>query len=240
MTKSIRNKAWICAAIVAVVLVVDQVVKIWVKTSFPLGGGINMIGDWCRLYFVENEGIAFGLSFGDSYGKLILTLFRLVASVAIAYFLIKYIRKDSRYTLLVSITLILVGAIGNLVDSCFYGLIFNESTHEQVALLFPDGGGYGRFLYGRVVDMFYFPICEWVWPEWMPLVGGTQAEFFSAIFNVADVAVCVGVALFVVDQLVVESRKKNDSIETEKDVEKGDEEAPNCEKNDPVEVAEKA
>ena len=217
MDKSIRNKYIICFSIIAALLVIDQWVKIWIKSNFAIGDGIDLIGDWCKLYFVENEGIAFGISFGSDFGKLLLSIFRLLASIVIFIFLIKKIRKDARISLLVSISLIFVGAIGNMVDSCFYGLIFNESTPEQVATLFPEEGGYGKFLYGKVVDMFYFPIVEWTWPEWMPWIGGDHAEFFNAIFNVADSAVCTGVALLIIDQFKNDKKEKVETTETESD-----------------------
>lgn len=207
MDKTIKKKSWICIGIIALMLVIDQVVKIWIKTTLPIGGDIPLIGEWCRLHFVENEGIAFGVSFGDSFGKAFLTLFRLVASVVIVFILVRQLKKNAPYSLLISITLILVGAVGNLVDSCFYGVIFNESTYDQVATLFPDGGGYAGFLFGKVVDMFYFPMFHWTWPDWVPAVGGQSAEFFNAIFNVADSCVCVGVALLIIDQLWMHPEK---------------------------------
>lgn len=197
----------------ALLLIVDQVVKIWIKTTLPIGGDIPLIGEWCRLHFVENEGIAFGVSFGDSFGKAFLTLFRLVASVVIVFILVRQLKKNAPYSLLISITLILVGAVGNLVDSCFYGVIFNESTYDQVATMFPDGGGYAGFLFGKVVDMFYFPMFHWTWPDWVPAVGGQSAEFFNAIFNVADSCVCVGVALLIIDQLWLNPEKAKEQDE---------------------------
>lgn len=213
MSKSVRNKALICAVLALAVLVADQWLKIWIKTTFPIGGGVDLIGNWCKLYFVENEGMAFGMAFGGDIGKLILSLFRIVASVAIAFFIVKQVKRDSRYTLLISMSLILAGALGNVIDCCFYGLVFDESTHFQVATMFPDGATYGRFLHGKVVDMFYFPICEWTWPLWMPVVGGNHAEFFNAIFNVADAAVCSGVALLIIDQLFFTPSKKETPTE---------------------------
>lgn len=219
MNNKTGKKYLLCFGLIGLLLIIDQWVKIWVKTTFAIGEGVNLIGEWCQLYFVENEGIAFGISFGQDIGKLILTLFRLVASVAIMVILVKMIKEDKRYLLLISVTLIFVGAVGNLIDCCFYGLIFNESS-GQVATLFPSEGGYGKFMYGRVVDMFYFPIAEWTWPEWMPWFGGKSAEFFSAIFNVADAAVCTGVALLIIDQLKNDKKKSTEStesIENEKD-----------------------
>lgn len=219
MSNTTRKNYIICFGLIAIVLLLDQVIKIWIKSTFAIGESVDLIGDWCKLYFVENEGIAFGISFGQDAGKLILTLFRLLASVAILIFLILRIKKGIRTLLLVGVSLIFVGAVGNLIDSCFYGLIFSESSSSQVATLFPEGGGYGRFLYGRVVDMFYFPIAEWVWPEWMPWIGGKDAEFFSAIFNIADAAVCTGVALLIIDQIKNDKKEKSKKAEGENVIE---------------------
>ena len=201
MNKTIKRKYWVCFSIIAVILLVDQAVKLWIKTHLAIGDEISLIGDWCKIHFVENEGMAFGFSFGGTFGKLLLSLIRLAASVFIIILLNRLIKKNAGWVMLVSLSLIFVGAVGNLVDCCFYGICFSESTFEQVAVLFPEGGGYGKFLYGKVVDMFYFPLCEWTWPSWMPWLGGRHAEFFNAIFNVADAAICVGVTGLVIDQL---------------------------------------
>lgn len=218
MTNTKRNYI-ICFSLIGVLLFLDQLIKIWVKTHYAIGEGVNLIGNWCQIYFVENEGIAFGISFGENVGKLILSLFRLVAAAGIMVFLIKRIKQGMRMLLMLSVSLIFVGAVGNLLDSCFYGLIFNESTTAQVATLFPEGGGYGRFLYGKVVDMFYFPIAEWTWPTWMPWIGGSHAEFFNAIFNLADAAVCIGVLLLVIDQFRGDKKKETAEEEVVADVE---------------------
>lgn len=201
MNRSVKSKYWICFSIIAVILLVDQAVKLWIKTHLAIGDEISLIGDWCKIHFVENEGMAFGFSFGGTIGKLLLSLIRLAASFFIIILLIRLIKKDSGWVMLISLSLIFVGAVGNLVDCCFYGMFFSESSYEQVAVLFPEGGGYGKFLFGKVVDMFYFPLCEWTWPSWMPWLGGRHAEFFNAIFNVADAAICVGVTALVIDQL---------------------------------------
>ena len=228
MNKSVKKKLIICLSIIALLLVADQLLKIWIKTHFPIAGEINLIGEWCRLHFVENVGIAFGYNFGDSTGKLLLTLFRLIASIAIIIVLIKLIKKDRHYTLLISISLLFAGAVGNVIDSIFYGLIFDASTLNHIATLFPPEGGYAPIFHGRVVDMFYFPLFDWTWPAWVPLVGGQHAEFFSAVFNIADAAVTTGLALLIIDQLWIapkkrgaiseESESENKEIEAESNI----------------------
>lgn len=195
-----KKRAIICVSILAAILIVDQLVKILVKTNMHIGEDIPLIGDWCRLHFIENEGFAFGTSFGGVVGKYFLTVFRILASIAIGWIVATQIKKNGRISLILCLTLILAGAVGNIIDCCFYGLIFNESFYN-VATLFPPEGGYAPFLQGRVVDMFYFPLFEFDWPAWMPFVGGNHFEFFSAIFNVADAAITVGVIWLIIDQI---------------------------------------
>ena len=193
------------------ILVVDQLVKILVKTNMQIGEDIPVF-DWFRIHFIENEGFAFGMALGGTIGKIALTLLRMVASAFIIWLIAKQIRKAGRTSLILSLTLIVAGAVGNLIDSCFYGLIFNESYYS-VATLFPPEGGYGHFLQGRVVDMFYFPLFSFDWPAWMPFVGGKHFEFFNAIFNVADAAITIGVVWLLIDQLFLADNKKKEATE---------------------------
>lgn len=193
-------------SLIAAILIIDQVVKIWVKTHLYIGEDIPLIGEWCRLHFVENQGFAFGMSVGGHIGKIFLSVFRLVASGALLWYLLRLVKKGVRTPLVLCLTLIFVGAVGNLIDSCFYGLIFNESLYN-VAQLFPPEGGYAPLLQGRVVDMFYFPLFEFDWPQWMPWIGGTHFLFFSAIFNVADAAITIG-AFWLIAYFLLEDAKK--------------------------------
>lgn len=179
------------------VLLADQALKIWVKTHMAYGEEIQLFGwDRALIHFVENNGMAFGLSFGGSYGKLILTLFRVTAVSFLFFYLARLAREAAPRRLLVGFSLIQAGALGNIIDSVFYGVVFSESSfHGGVAELFPDSGGYAPLLYGRVVDMLYFPLAYGTYPRWMPLVGGDSYLFFRPVFNVADVAISIGVFL---------------------------------------------
>lgn len=189
MTKS-RRTALIAAGIIALVIIADQWLKIWVKTNFYLGEELEIL-PWFRLLFVQNPGMAFGWSLGN---KLALTLFRFVATIFGFWYLSRILKKKTvRTGLCVCVALILAGAIGNLIDCTFYGLIFNNPLPPHVATLFPSAGGYAAVLHGQVVDMLYFPLFHFTWPQWMPVVGGEYFEFFHPIFNIADAAVSVGV-----------------------------------------------
>ncbi len=179
----------LAALIIIAVLVIDQIIKIWVKTSMYMHESIR-ITDWFYIYFTENNGMAFGM---ELFGKLFLTSFRVVAVCLIAWYLFRVVNKHYKTGYIVCLSLILSGAVGNIIDSIFYGEIFSESTRTQIASWVPLGEGYGSWLHGKVVDMFYFPIIDTNWPSWMPFVGGEHFIFFSPIFNFADAAISCGI-----------------------------------------------
>jgi signal peptidase II len=175
--------------VIFAVLFVDQFVKIWIKTHMYWHESYR-VTDWFFIYFTENNGMAFGM---ELFGKLALTLFRVGAVALIGWYLCRIIRKEVKTGYIVCLSLILAGALGNIIDSVFYGVLFNESTHVQIASFMPDGGGYSTWFYGKVVDMLYFPIIDTTWPAWMPWVGGNHFVFFSPIFNIADAAISCGI-----------------------------------------------
>lgn len=176
------------------VLIIDQIIKFWVKTTMYWHESIR-IADWFHIYFTENNGMAFGM---EIVGKFFLTSFRIVAVGFIAWFLIRFIKKELKTGFIFCISLILAGALGNIIDSVFYGVLFNESTYSQIATFLPEGGGYAPLFYGKVVDMFYFPIIDTFWPQWMPFVGGDRFIFFSPIFNFADAAISCGMVALLI------------------------------------------
>ena len=181
-------------------LIIDQALKVWVKLTFFYEGSISLLGDKGYLHFIENPGMAFGMVLGGEWGKLLLTLFRIVAVTAIGYSLFRMIKRKVRGAMVTSVSLIFAGALGNIIDSTFYGLIISQSTTLKKAVLFPPEGGYGTLFHGAVVDMFYFPLWRGHLPEWLPFWGGDRFEFFQPVFNVADAAITIGVVLFILAQ----------------------------------------
>lgn len=192
LTKESTQKLLKTLTVILLVLVADQASKIWIKTHMQLYESIE-ITKWFYIYFTENNGMAFGM---ELFGKLFLSLFRIVAIGFIGYYLYTLIRKNYAFGYIATIALIFAGAMGNIIDSIFYGVIFNHS-YGQVATLFPPDGGYSTFLYGKVVDMLYFPLFSTVLPEWLPLWGGEEFIFFRPIFNLADSSITIGVFILI-------------------------------------------
>ena len=220
--------------IVLLIIVADQALKIWVKTHMPLSyqwdyyhaqvsrydKGIKVIGDKFQIYFVENEGMAWGKTLGGYWGKTALTLFRLVAVLFGVFYIRSIIQKKYHTGFIICASLIFAGALGNLIDSMFYGLVFDESTIDHVARMFPPHG-YAGFLHGRVVDMLYFPLIKSHYPHWIPFLGGDEFEFFSPVFNIADASISVGVIAILLFQKKFFKKhiiEQHESVETNSDV----------------------
>ena len=186
------SKKNLAISTIIIAIILDQIIKIYIKTNFVLGEEV-VIFDWFRIHFTENNGMAMGFEFGGKAGKLFLTLFRLVAVTGILFWLFQNIKRKVHNAVIIAIALIFSGAVGNIIDSVFYGAIFNDSQHK-VATFFADKP-YGELFYGKVVDMFYFPLWQGVLPEWIPFIGGEFFTFFQYIFNPADAFISIGVAL---------------------------------------------
>jgi signal peptidase II len=191
------SKKQLAILVITLILVIDQILKIWIKTHFYLGDERRVIGNWFLLHFVENKGMAFGFEFAGKFGKVVLTLFRIIAASAIFWYLMKLIKKGIPVGLVISVSLIIAGAIGNVIDSAFYGMIFTDSF-GRVAEIFPKGGGYATFLHGSVVDMLFFPIIKGTWPAWSPINAGDPFLFFSPVFNIADSSISVGICVILI------------------------------------------
>ena len=185
------KRGWMAALIVLSILIIDQIIKIWVKTHMTLHEQIEIFS-WFKIVFIENNGMAYGMEIGS---KLVLSIFRIVAVGVLGWYIAGQVRKQARWGYIVCLAMIMAGAAGNIFDSMFYGLIFNASSEYYVSYFVPFGTGYASFLTGKVVDMFYFPLIVTTWPEWMPFVGGNPYVFFSPIFNFADASISVGVVL---------------------------------------------
>lgn len=189
------SRGWLATIVIVGILIIDQLVKIWVKTHMFLGESIH-ITDWFQIYFIENNGMAFGMEMGS---KLFLTLFRIVAVGLLIYYIWKIRSRNYIKTgYLVCIALITAGAAGNIVDSIFYGVVFNNPYPPEIAQAFPPEGGYAPLFHGRVVDMLYFPLFSFYWPDWVPFVGGNFFLFFQPIFNIADAAITVGILVLII------------------------------------------
>jgi signal peptidase II len=199
--------------IVILILIVDQVFKIWIKTTMTLGQEIMVLGNWFILHFTENEGMAFGLTFGGETGKLMLSIFRIIAAIAIGYYIWSLSKKRASNGLIICFSLILAGALGNIIDSAFYGLIFSQSSYHSAAVLFPESGGYSSFLHGKVVDMLYFPIIDTTWPEWLPVFGGQPLQFFRPVFNIADSSITTGVLALIIFQRKFFTKREEEKTE---------------------------
>ncbi|MDE5844545.1 MAG: lipoprotein signal peptidase [Muribaculaceae bacterium] len=211
-----KSKGLLALIIILSVILVDQIVKIYIKTHFYLGESVE-VASWFKILFIENNGMAFGMELGS---KIFLTLLRIVVVGLVIYY-VCHIKNNPKLKTgyLISLSLIIAGAAGNIIDSMFYGIIFNDPIPPTIAEMFPEDGGYAPFLYGRVVDMLYFPLFSFNWPDWIPFIGGDLFIFFQPVFNIADAAITVGILmliLFYSSQLTELQQKPKNSEEENK------------------------
>ncbi|MFM7672606.1 MAG: lipoprotein signal peptidase [Bacteroidota bacterium] len=223
-----KNRPVHLVLLIVLIILVDQLVKIWIKTHYPIGEVVRVGGmGWFRIHFIENPGMAWGWKFGNENGKLILTLFRLAAVIFGTWYLGKMLKQEYSRGLMICAGLIYAGALGNLIDSMFYGMLFNKGLHYDASIgeyisytgtANLGSTGYSSFLHGSVVDMLYFPMIHSNWPSWIPIIGGEEFEFFSPIFNIADAAISIGVLVlfFFQKRLLqpVQSESKNATVST--------------------------
>jgi signal peptidase II len=198
--------------IIFAILLIDQLIKIYVKTHFFLGEEVHIAGNWFIIHFTENNGMAYGIEFGGNFGKLFLSVFRIVFVAGIAWYLWRLTKENGDKLYITCIALIFSGAVGNIIDSVFYGVVFSDSNFE-VSRFMPAEGGYSSFLHGKVVDMFYFPVIESHFPSWFPIWGGEEFIFFRPVFNFADASISVGVAIILLFQKRFFDDKKEKAIE---------------------------
>ncbi|MEP6794391.1 MAG: lipoprotein signal peptidase [Saprospiraceae bacterium] len=214
----ISTRSGIVIGVVFLVLFIDQCIKIWVKTHMEYGEEFGILGlSWARIHFVENEGMAFGLSLGGNLGKLALSVFRLVAVGFLMYIIHNLIKVKETVGVILSFSLILAGALGNILDSAFYGLIFsNTPYHGGLATMFPEGGGYASFLFGKVVDMLYFPMIDTTLPSSFPIWGGERFQFFRPVFNISDASISTGViSLLLFHRRIFKSKAASEELSKE-------------------------
>jgi signal peptidase II len=209
------KKLGIAILVIFLVLLADQILKIWIKTHLMLGQEISVFGDWFYLHFTENNGMAFGMEFAGKFGKIVLSLLRILAVIGIGWYIYILCKKKVHTGLIISAAFIWAGAFGNIIDSAFYGMIFNDS-YMNLATLFPESGGYSTFLHGKVVDMLYFPILEGHFPSWFPIWPDESFTFFRPVFNIADSSITIGVLLILIFQKKFFKKENLETIEAEK------------------------